>query len=246
MLPTNQKAGALWLNPDTNTLIHTHVSGKYKELYQPQHLYIISDEEIKEGDWKIVFDSLTSTVRTVEIHKHSKDTECPIFLNERKIIATTDESLTINSELSAYYKNELGGGIKLPQPSQSFIEKFFGRYNAGKLITDVMVEYETDQIVGTTTYIGGKLRIVEKIWKSPTNNEWYFDTDNGLDTWSCTSNKLKVNPKDNTITITIKPIKDSLNRKEIIDFVTTLTSTPSVISKETAESMLDNWIEEHL
>lgn len=238
MLPTNQKAGALWLNPDTNTLIHTHVSGKYKELYQPQHLYIISDEEIKEGDWKIVFDSLTSTVRTVEIHKHSKDTECPIFLNERKIIATTDSSLTVKH-------HPQGQSIYLlPQPSQSFIEKFIERYNAGKPITDVMVEYEVDQIVGIKTFIGGKLRIVEKIWKSPANNEWYFDTDNGLDTWSCTSNKLKVNPKDNTITI--KPVKDSLNRKEIIDFVTTLTSTPSVISKETAESMLDNWIEEHL
>ena len=58
------------------------------------------------------------------------------YSNCKKIIATTDKSLTIN------ITRILGVTRELPQISQSFIEYFVSKYNKGNIITKVMVEYE--------------------------------------------------------------------------------------------------------
>lgn len=95
------------------------------EYYEPQHLYFLSNEEIKEGDYfyndlfnmvdqlikgGLVTDDL---IQTLNENKHN-----------RKIIATTDISLG------------------LPQPSQSFIQAYIKAYNENKPITKVLVEME--------------------------------------------------------------------------------------------------------
>lgn len=72
----------------------------------------------------------------------------------------------------------------LPKPSQQFIEKYIEEYNKGNIITDVLVEYNK------ATY--------EKWMKNGASP--VFDT-------------IKVNPKDNTITI--KKVKDSYSREEV-------------------------------
>lgn len=128
MLPTNEKAN-LYLQKD-KPLLYIKNPEMLNEINikQYQHLYILSDEEIKEGDWFITNDSKSIF-------------QCGKFepmKGDKKIIATTDKSLRIG-ELKE------GGRIEhLPQPSQSFIEYFIEEYNKANIITDVMVEYFTN------------------------------------------------------------------------------------------------------
>ena len=86
----------------------------YPDECKVHHLYITSDEEIKEDDWyigdNIIYNLVTKTNG----------------MNPQKIISTTNPALN------------------LPQPSKSFIDKYIEEYNAGNPITEVMVEYELD------------------------------------------------------------------------------------------------------
>lgn len=116
MLPT-EKATKLYI---TGTLGELICDSKEKvRVAHGQHLLILSDEEIKEGDW------VYSNKGTLNIQQVSQKT----FHDKRnygwkKIIATTDKSLG------------------LPEPPQSFITKYVEEYNKGNVITDVMVEYD--------------------------------------------------------------------------------------------------------
>lgn len=137
MLPTNEKApiaqyrhGNKYLSLTTNT--------RNLEIFDDEeyrHLHITSDEEIKEGDWCI----------------QNGNYLCKITCNQdrtqqglKKIIATTDKSLTISEII---YPEEFVH--VMPSPSDGFIKKFIERYNAGNPITEIMVEYEEYPI---TTY----------------------------------------------------------------------------------------------
>lgn len=128
--------------------------------YQPYHLYFLSDEEIKEGDW--VLETLNKVI--FQVKGKSNDYKNSTF---KKIIATTDRELRNGGQV-----------CKLPQPSQSFLEKYVEEYNKGNQIKKVMVKYENQ-------YHDGE--------------QWFY--------------KVKVNPKDNTITI--RKVKDSLSREEV-------------------------------
>ena len=81
-----------------------------------QHLYFLSNEEIKGGDW--YFDPYENKILQCLSHM--------VYINTmmRKVIATTDTSL------------------RLPQPSKEFIQAFTKSYNEGKPITKVLVEYD--------------------------------------------------------------------------------------------------------
>ena len=97
-----------------------------------QHLYIISDEEIKVGDWRLENDHIYRTL----------DSETTRWANEngcKKIIATTDTSLQIKHFNSGVFKDLL---YNLPQIPQHFIEKYTEEYNNGNVIDDIKVEYE--------------------------------------------------------------------------------------------------------
>ena len=118
-----------------------------KSNLQHQHLYITSDDEIKEGDWfydsekgKIhqcnhVFTNAVSAVsNNVTRYTHYVDTRI-LF----KIIATTDKSLNITKQTSYRLGKSAALDVEyLPQPSQSFIKAFV---KAGS-IKEVLVEYE--------------------------------------------------------------------------------------------------------
>jgi len=114
---------------DTNVLI-------------PQHIYITSDEEIKEGDW---YCSPTGIVS-----QHNGTEKLPD--GWKKIIATTDKSLKIN--LLEGIKHAPENWRELPQIPQSFIEYFVDQYNKGNIITEVMVEYELGNI--SESYFDGE------------------------------------------------------------------------------------------
>ena len=105
------------------------------------NIYIISDDEIKEGDWK--HNSKMNCI--VQHNREGKGLPDELKIASewcKKIIATTDTSLKINSELS----NSNSIKFQLPQPSQQFIEKYIESYNKGEIITDVLVEYEQTKL----------------------------------------------------------------------------------------------------
>ena len=108
-----------------------------------QHLYLISDDEIKEGDWYIATD-IKSVIQCnkVTTYIHGGSTQSPKDL-AKKIIATTDISINDSVEpknrefVKAY--NQL-----LPQIPESFIQAYIKAYNEGKPITEVDLEYKLD------------------------------------------------------------------------------------------------------
>lgn len=126
MLPTDRKSTLYTL---LGNQLPTIYIGDYDYsdgvLRMNQHLYIITDEEIKEGDWCILFKD----------HKNYLFKALPIdeYNNCKKIVATTDTKLyiTIGEYYNAYNK-------ELPKPSQAFIEKYC---KVGG-IDEVNVEYE--------------------------------------------------------------------------------------------------------
>lgn len=119
MLPT-EKASHIYLNIKTNKL--GYVTGEYPEdltqfpqkdlITQNQHLYILSDEEIKEGDW------FYHTNLKIVQHKEFKSTG---NINKKKIIATTNESLEI-----------------VPKIPQDFIKEYCGLGG----IDEVLIKYK--------------------------------------------------------------------------------------------------------
>jgi hypothetical protein len=134
MLPTNEKTnlfidkGQLLYFPD-----HKRSYVEWKDV-QYQHLYFLSDEEIKEGDWYIWWTIGTSVqFGTVIQAKNGMLAKAA----RAKIIATTDSSL---QDFNFDPEKKLGN--YLPQPSQSFLEVFVKEYNKGNVIKEVMVEYE--------------------------------------------------------------------------------------------------------
>jgi hypothetical protein len=93
------------------------------------HLYIISDEKPKVGDWSI---NLNSQYAHKELCSIDNEIELKNYVNSvgndcRKIIATTDPSLG------------------LPSPSESFIKAYIEAYNNGNVIEDVLIEVECPQ-----------------------------------------------------------------------------------------------------
>ena len=101
--------------------------------FEAQNIYILSKEKINIGDWRL------DIFMDNPVPKQS-DIECGPELT-RKIIATTDKSLKIESELDAYYRNGIGGARNLPQPSDSFIQEYIKEYNQGNQIKKMLVEY---------------------------------------------------------------------------------------------------------
>lgn len=77
----------------------------------PQHLYILSTEKPKKGEWG--YDSFHGVFKVTE----------NVLNSNKKLIATTDKTLN------------------LPSPTQGFIEKYIKKHNEGNPITDVLVEY---------------------------------------------------------------------------------------------------------
>ena len=94
-----------------------------------RHLYIFSDEEIKEGDWCIET-NINSPNYNKPFIAHNEENyinsvrACNNYQSIKKIIASTDRSLN------------------LPEPSSSFIHKYIEEWNKGNRISEVNVLYE--------------------------------------------------------------------------------------------------------
>lgn len=168
MLLINEKAKLILRN---NTLCSNYAQRDTDSFSSHQHLYIVSDEEIKEGDayYNIIRNEIQICENYIEVSslKHAPE-------HAKKVIATTDTSLKI-VEGDILPNGSIGTVSRYPEPSQSFIDKYITEYNKGDMITDVMVEYQDFDI----NYL-----IESRTGKT-----------------SQTLTEPKVNPKDNTVTI---------------------------------------------
>lgn len=143
MLPTNEKANdcPILYFPKTKRLNKRTYSdeelqagkGLIKLEYTTNHLYILSDEEIKEDNYIYNSEKEPSIIKY-----YGKGS----LRGWKKIISSTDKSLSwIEHDDTVPYPK--GKQHFLPQIPQSFIEYFVSEYNKGNIITYVMVEYET-------------------------------------------------------------------------------------------------------
>jgi len=231
MLPTNKGGYNLWLNKNNNLVYHKFPYG----IGKPQHLYIISDDEIKDDDWCYH----TNNKSILKINKgEGKLMKEHLYL--KKIIATTDESLKLpcscsgmKDKVTCNWMCKTHRDYMLPQPSQSFIEKYVESYNNGKPIVDVLVEYE-DYYCKNNHY-----QLDKGVCRYPYCNEFNYS-------------KLKINPKDNTITI--KRIKDNYSRDEL-EKLCRLSWSAGVnheslakrgFKQEASSYFIDNWIKYNL
>jgi hypothetical protein len=137
-----------------------HLGWKY------QHLYILSDDEIKEGNW-YEFESMLNQATTKYSLEVSK------YIKAKKIIATTDSSLGYNDILSIHQRRGLTNHYPtfkpLPSISQSFIKQYVSEYNKGNKIEEVMVEYEIEWSRNTDRNIPTNEDLVS-IWKPSSDN----------------------------------------------------------------------------
>ena len=128
MLPTNQKTDGMICKDITGQDKIIAIKTKYlmeHEDYIGHHLYIISDDEIKENDWYLGTSMKSSYYGLHKCDSKRLEAITKEFKNvAKKVIASTDSSL------------------ELPQPSQQFIQKYIEEYNRGNIITDVLVECE--------------------------------------------------------------------------------------------------------
>lgn len=221
MLPTNEKA------PEHDYLFLYQPSNRLVKDGFVQHLYILSDEEIKEGDW--CYDKLNNKVyqaSSIVIH-NMKSMEYEIYL--KKIIATTDKSLGLNKYDQQIVERWGNSKNQLPQPSEGFLDVYVDFYNRGKPITEVMVEYEEEFFADSKGGFGSEKE----------RDDYVFRTGASHSCWSRKS--LKINPKDNTITI--HKCKDSWSKEEVKALA--LQSFLEGVDRISAEDF-DKWIEENL
>lgn len=146
MLEATNGSSHILINP-SNGVLYYHEQSCDIGAHRLQHLYITSDDEIKEGDKVLIFNNegnikifspkICSTVAK-SMNLSNKDSD-PTQHKYKKIIATTDTSLYINAifeqDMHMYQKG-------LPQPSDKFIQAYIDAYNKGEKIEKVLVELE--------------------------------------------------------------------------------------------------------
>ena len=154
MLATNKAVwpNCIWLGRISSQLRldqsydSSHISDPIDNSMLPQHLYILSDDEIKEGDWFIAENRPQQCIDILDKMIHFRDKRgfrIVPYKGSRKIIATTDSS--IRSLISYDSSVEDSEQYKyLPSIPQSFIDKYVSEYNKGNTIEEVRVEYEDE------------------------------------------------------------------------------------------------------
>jgi hypothetical protein len=94
------------------------------------YIYVCTDEKIKKGDWMYY-----NIGGSIDVRIAIDDSTMPEY---KKVIASTDSSLWRTIADSGRYRAYEG----VDRIGQPFIEKYIKAYNAGKPITEIMVEYE--------------------------------------------------------------------------------------------------------
>lgn len=119
----------------------------YKDVHY-HHLYLISDDEIKEGDWVIANGKLGKYSIDEKNRTHDVCTEKGVYPFKdcqyiKKVIASTDSEINGQSTIAGVLQKEYVGCIP-----ESFIKAYV---KANGKIDEVMVEYDEVQIEDDTT-----------------------------------------------------------------------------------------------
>jgi len=253
MIPTDKKViheiglddivGLLYLNPQEHLID-----------WIPQHLYVTSDEEIKEGDW------------ITDGHKVYKAPDIDAFIGLFKIIATTDKSLLIkcdgckrveatafevdiNKYLSASTTYTCSCQLS-PELPLDFIKYYAKEYNNKKQIINILVEY--NEILAEKCEYVDALGSCGLSLCPHSGNDNVFCNQIGKDI-------LKVDV-DNTIRINY--IKDSWNKEELDIIINKalndalehgrtigsylVSGLPEKYAPLTEQSFKNNWFENNL
>ncbi len=112
-----------------------------------QELYILSDDEIKEGEFGILNGQIVKCAYNGSI----------VTKGAEKIIATTNSDLKVK-----YPEIREDSYLSLPQIPLDFIKHFISEYNKGNVITEVEVEYDgytNDSDVGNYEFINKGIKI---------------------------------------------------------------------------------------
>jgi hypothetical protein len=194
------------------------------EYVEQQHLYITTDEEIKEGDWFINTGSgghPTPKVYQANSENSKAFKEFGPYPEIRKIIASTDPKL--NSNQIEPYDTSKPYGIEFPQIPQSFIEEYC---KVGG-IDEVLVEYEILGYKSENIHIGVKGTDIDVELPNTAQDK--------------TQVRLKLNP-DNTIII--HPVKEKMySRDEIGNKIKEFVKE---YAYEWSMDDINEWIEENL
>ena len=156
MLPTQKANPNLFIHQGLGNKEKILSSGQgilhHKEMIacgvsKPQHLYIISDEKIKDGNWCIQT-NYEKTHNELVKYKHC-DKGSFIF---KKIIASTDRSLSICKDCEilpgrCYMCESHNNPYSISQIPESFIQAYIKAYNEGKPITEVDLEYDANVLM---------------------------------------------------------------------------------------------------
>lgn len=162
MLPTNKKSNLVKFDSSL-TIYEKPRSVSHSDGFAQQHLYLVSNDRVEEGDWVIGGEKNLAKVK----FNDTKDPEKWIVINSnnavlrsacKKIVATTDESLRIDKCDCNKYSGEPEMMCNcvyefLPKLPKAFINEYVTAYNLGNVIeyTNVRTHKESRRISLKTT-----------------------------------------------------------------------------------------------
>ena len=193
MLPTDKAENCILSYKELNGL--EFVPGYFTKDYLNSinrignHLYFISDDEIKEGDWVMYLEQATENNPTKKADPYLVTDLDEVHWNDKKIIATTDKSLTKGSLLQNA-KERLKTNL-LPQIPKSFIEKYCEVGGIDEVLVELTGYFKCDNNHTMNTRAACRYPMCNEI---------------------CNKEELKI---DSHNTITIHPIKSSWNKEEV-------------------------------
>jgi hypothetical protein len=142
-----------------NELINTLAINKFPSvgyvvsMWQPQHLYILSNDKISVGDWVINGNISKSNHAIVHINSERVADEMNKIASLMNEFNEKIKNIVITKKIIASTDNSL----HMPQLSERFIQIYCNEHNKGNCIGSVMVEYNTadDNMDGYVSMFGG-------------------------------------------------------------------------------------------
>jgi hypothetical protein len=218
MLPTDKESKLCFvINTENSTLTLFEDPMEKGKRFFPQHLYILSNEDLKEGDWFIDLHNLDKP-------KFCDNQQLANKLNlkkeqVKKIISTTNKELTIIGRNISY--PILGQTITyLPQIPQQFIDYFVSEYNKGNVISKVLVEVEE--------------------YDKGYSNKGTSSIPSSFSYWQGMGLKIKLN-QNNEVNILTKQ-KQVFSREEVIALITKYNWDSDAAN----DAWKDKWLEQNL
>ncbi len=170
---------SLWQYKETfvykcGTEVFRTLNGSFEDwskAFQPQHLYVVSDDEIKKDDW------VTDGIKVMKAT--SKLVEAQNLVDRRewkKIAETTDSSLNplcVKTKCDCTDKCKI---TKLPQPSQEFIKEFIESYNKENKLPFKLVRnnYSKEEV---------RIKLKASFYKGVEAESGQLDLDFNIDKW---------------------------------------------------------------